>query len=305
MKLSAWTFSLFTDPFDAWIWLNLILAFLSLTSVILIQAGSRDAFKIIMLIISASLNSEARPLPTRSKLFILWMLYSMLVVNFYSASITSTLIKPPADDIIKTWNDLQSRNFTLYIGLEHHDSLCRHEARQSKILEKFLQNPILVPLSDFRQFMLENMFRDGLFSINSVVGAINVATSLEATIQTQAQTKKEKARKCMIGQELLFSTHILFGFLPPDNEQLFLAFQRILEAGIVDLFTQEHIGMLVSRRVQDRLHVLTKIMRQAKEETTVEKLKLQGKVVTVFLLWILCNFICLTFFCGEHICIRL
>lgn len=69
-------------------------------------------------------------------------------------------------------------------------------------------------------------------------------------------------------------------------------------------FNRERAGMLISRRVQDRFYALSKTMRQPKEEEAVEKLKLHGKVVTVFLLWILWIIACWTFFCGEHIFIR-
>lgn len=154
-------------------------------------------------------------------------MYSILVVNFYLASITSTLIEPQEHDIIKTWNDLQRRNFTLlYIYPTYLDDLIRSEvsrvkSRQSNVLDKLLQNAIAVPFNNFSQFMAEHKFHDGLFSIDFVVGAINTANAIEATIQTNAQTETEQAWKCRVGKELLFSAHILFGFLPPDNYSIY------------------------------------------------------------------------------------
>lgn len=46
-------------------------------------------------------------------LLTLWMLCSTVIVNVYTGDMTSNLIKPPPDDVITSWQELESNNFTL------------------------------------------------------------------------------------------------------------------------------------------------------------------------------------------------
>lgn len=311
LKLSPWTFTLFTDPFGTFVWFNLIIIFSLVSLIIFVQVDRSEIGVSLMSMISSALSMGVVELPMRSKLFILWLFCSMLVVNFYSGSISSTLIRPLEDDSIKTWSDLQNRNFTFFTNDDYYVNLMRNEltavkSKLSQTIRKLLQNVILDESSSFKNVMQYLLFQDNVFNINYWVGAIKIVNiDFEAKIRKQAQSDKRKAKRCRVGQELIFSSHIFYGFLPPDNEELFTAFQHITEAGIVELFTNEYHGMLLSNRVQDRVLVKSKTMVKPKAEATVAKLNLQGKVVTVLLLWMLCLLASFLSFFGEIIRFRL
>lgn len=307
LQVSAWDFTLFTDPFDPWIWVNLLINFILVTSILLMETHYKNSGEILMRMISSSMWLGTKRSSKYSGIFNLWMLISIIVVVFYSGSITSTLISPQEDDLIKTWGDLQKKMFTLLVSGEYflnatENAIAVKTRNFSAPIRSLLQNSkVHNSGSPYEKLM----FSDRVFNINFWVGALNIAEALQGRIRKLAKTSHERKRVCHVGQELIFATRNYFAFLPPENEPLFLAFQSLQDAGIVDRFTKEFYGMLSSTRVQDRVRLISRNKRIPVHATLVEKLKLQEETINIFLLWILCMFGSFTFFLGEFIFFQL
>lgn len=211
------------------------------------------------------------------------------------------LIKPSEKDLIKTWGDLHERNYTLVrtnkdfvyvVG----DAKAIKSRAFSAPYHAFL--PSLIPNNSEDTDEIP-LFADRVFNINFWACALNMPEASQIEIEQRAKTSYEKERVCNAGQELLFPTRNYFAFLPSGNKPLFQAFARIQAARIVDRYTKEFSGMLTSVRVQDRVRVFSKTKRISTKVTSVENLKMQGKIKTVFLLRILCFLGSFGFFLGE------
>lgn len=290
LHISPWKFKLFTDPFDAWIWVNLLVDFGFVTAILFRQMEYEKRGEILLSMVASSMSLGTQVHSARMPIFILWMVMSMITVVFYSGSITSTLISPPEDDIVKTWEDLHKRGYSMLAAGKFFLNTTNNAiaAKSNKVaapIRALLQNAVTYTSENmFEKFM----FGDHVFDINFWPAALNIAEYYQDYIRKHAKSPGDMERVCNVGQELLFSTRNYFGFLPPGNEELFWVFQNIQEAGIVDRFTGEYYGMLISNRVQDRVRLKSRTKRISKETTSVENLKLQGKIITIFLLWVLC-----------------
>lgn len=115
LQISAWKFTLCTDPFQVRIWFNISIVFTLVTVTLLLQASDGERGSIIMSMVSSTLVMGPLGVPRRSKLFILWLGISTVIAQFYSGSISSALTKPPEEDVIKTWSELHNQNYTLHL----------------------------------------------------------------------------------------------------------------------------------------------------------------------------------------------
>lgn len=303
LKISPWTFSLFTDPFDVIVWLSIGTAFTLVVIILISEAENGEAAIIVLSMLSSLLSFGCEPPRKRSKLFILWMVVSLILIFFYSGAITSTLISPPEDDVVTTWSELDKRDYTLSTSVPlleiMKSSVTGVKSKLTESIHKLLQNFTIVDLSE--EAIKSFAFSEYIFDVNFWAAALKRADYCASLIKVHAQNQRKNETKCYVGQELVFSTQNYFAFLPPSNDELFQAFQSILEAGIVGRFTKEFYGMLISTRVQDRVRVISETKIMPREEAVVVVLKFEGKTVTVFLFWILCLFYTLLFFFSELI----
>lgn len=142
-KITAWEFSLFTDPLDWWTWLLLVIAFLFVAPL------SGKFTKIIMPITSATLSLGTMGPPTKSKIFLAWMGLCMLVGNLYSGEITSKIMVPPKEEVMTHFRQLEQQNFTMILpgnlswwipGFQvKHLAKLRSEA--GKVIQRLLTGP--------------------------------------------------------------------------------------------------------------------------------------------------------------------
>lgn len=79
-------------------------------------------------------------------------------------------------------------------------------------------------------------------------------------------------------------------------------FQRLLEAGIYQRWGEESDGIKFSDRVKDRVKIIGpgRIAGDF-DSTTPVVLRMEGKIITVFLLWTLCLAFSTVGFICEHI----
>lgn len=82
------------------------------------------------------------------------------------------------------------------------------------------------------------------------------------------------------------------------NDGIATMYERLLSSGIESRWRQEQFGFMTASRVQDRVQVKSRT-RMVLQTSTTEKLKMDGKILTIFLLWILCLAIFLMAFIFE------
>lgn len=112
---SSWNVSFFVAPFDYLSWLGIFCS-LVLISLLTLSSLHRRRFSFQLLSTFSVLLSvgsvSSYVIKYRSKLFVLWMLAALVLTNGYTGDMTSFVIKPPPEKILKTFEDLQKNNFS-------------------------------------------------------------------------------------------------------------------------------------------------------------------------------------------------
>lgn len=296
LTISAWTFTLFTDPFDQLTWKFLSTSFVLVAAILIISdSRNRDISRVFILTLCATLQLGTEPISRFPALFILWMTTSLILVCFYSGEITSAVISPPQDDVITEISEMRDRNYSLNfrsqfvrLSLESSTKSMKRNTTAKTNLELFLNRSIL--LGRFtREDMAEFCLADGRFLMDNWALTLNfMHTCHMMVIPYWAKTEKDKARRCHVGQELVRVDEEYLVVLPPGNGRLAGAIRRMHQAGIIQRWGQEMQGMVASTRVQDRVRILGPTKVKVEEEVTVIALKMDGKSKTVFVLWLIC-----------------
>lgn len=305
LKFSSWRFALFTDPFDKWTWIFIVFFFCIMKVILSITPNTCETRQSVsvMPLLSATMQIGTDHISRRSCVLILWMFLTMILVHFYCGEITGTLIRPLENDIITRIIDLYNRNFTLYM---HHVSYSdrlnttiqsmKPSSPKRKLIGSLSRGAILGDLGS----MLNSFFMDKIFVFNDYLAALYLVQYGNDIIPREGKTDSDKARRCHLGQELLQVEENFFVTLPPYNEKLTRAFEKLFQAGIVQLFYQEHVALAITKRVQDRVKIIGRTNIKEANVNVVEKLKLKGKMTTVFLLWVTCVVLSLVVFCCEN-----
>lgn len=308
LKISPWSFYMFAVPFDSYICDCLLITFITLLALLYLEGISpRLSF------LSALFAFGTQPLSNCSGLFMLWMFVSIILVTFYSGDMTSTVISPPPEDVIKTLSELCAQNYTLHLsGYSNHAEILNRTVISLKpsssvrktleCLQKNVKFDLLYRLVDGYDKVLFDYktftavyWRWGLYFVNEG----------NKRIQNVTKTKKDKARRCYVGEEYIPYDEEFFMILPSENVNLAIACRRLYQAGIVQMFVQESDGMLTFDRVQDRVRFLCKTNFNHERETRAfERLKWHGKTITIFLQWIFCTGMSCIGFAFEVVVLR-
>lgn len=305
VRVSSWAFGIFTDPFGNIVWIVLSISFTILSLVMYISKQSQTLTMLLSMFSAMILNSTHVSL-RNSRLFMLWTFASIILINFYTADITSTVISPPPDDVITSFRELDQRNFTLhewkeesYIKfLNNSVSAMKPNSPTRRVLESIFTKAILdITLENFVGSII---FGENKFIIHTWEIVMYLASLGHREIKKKEHIQQEKIeRKCYVGKELIRYDEIFFATLPSGNRELADRFQKLLDFGIVQRFYQEMEGVVTSERVQDRSRIVGRTNMKGSEDSSPESLKLRGKAVTIFLLWIFCAAISLGWFICE------
>lgn len=301
---SVWTFSIFSDPFSQWIWIWLGTC-LMVISIIAFSSINKLSFQFITTI--APLFGQFETSSKRhSGLFLLWMFACTILINEYSGEITSNMIKPVPDDMAQTAEQLADRNFTLVfvkqdevtelnkmiedtLRITKNEQVRRKQMAMQKLLHGATQEPF-DPITGIG-------FAGFVYGTKQVAFcpwgmAIWGATRASYWLKLDAERRGVRnRRKCYVGKELIRYGPAYFTFLPPNNKVVARAYESLAEFGIAQLWIQEGLAALHSRRVQDRVRVKspTKVVDlQGESEDASASLRLQGKMLIIFLLCSLC-----------------
>lgn len=302
---SPWHFDIFLEPFNVWIWLFLIL---SVTFVGLITKYG------LLGTISVLLTSGVSSSKTSNQigLFHLWMLASIVLVVHYSGKISSILISPSADQTIDSIRSLKENNYTLQFSFFRSSEYTKIHAivnsfdrlgndylpNEISILNELLSNVIV-------EYNNNTMYYKSLCDVkkkraalmgwpNALYVALNVKFNLE-NITTDHNVR------CYVGQKLIPVGQNYFVFLPPHNILPAKIFAKVIEAGFYRFWIDEMYAKLYAMKVQDRSRVKSRTTINLYDDVVIKNLEMEGKVLVIFLLWIVCIILCFASFLVEVI----
>lgn len=303
---STWDFTIFTDPFDIWTWLILLFLLVVVSKLVSISSHY-DFFTTFMSALAALLDNEMTRV-VNSKLYVLWLFTTFLIFDFYSGAITSQVIAPPENVWMTKISQLEQHNYTIIFP----NQLYANSFRESvKILNrnKHVNENLKVVTRLAEKLKIVN-FRGGFF-FRALVEQDQVAAlqwwpyAMFAATQSNdiLQKRNERHKKCIVGKEMFNTGEKFYVVTPPGSARVASMFQILQASGIFHRWNDEYHKMLQSTRVQDRARIKSRT-ELVKDETTIDILKVEGKVVTIFLLWAFCLGICLLSFVREIIFVR-
>lgn len=310
-KFSVWKFNIFADPFDIWTWLLFVVALalvVTLSTFTISGENEQETFhQVIMSTLSATLGLGTRELRRRSKLFLLWMGMCLVIPTFYIGAIQSTLITPPEDDVMKTFDELKERNYSLAVGESSSYFKTRLVAYLESIpfsssgeilkwLLKTVRSTSDLGLVDILAFEEGKWVTVGPWYASHLYNWLPTRRISERSF---SPTERKKARRCHVGEELVTLGAEFFAFNPPGNDKPSWGFKALLHAGIYQRWDEETSALMHSERVQDRVRVKSPRIILKMEASTINPLGMNGKIATVFLLWITCIIFCVIRFCFE------
>lgn len=313
---SIWEFSLFTDPFDFWIWMGLLVA------LVLVSWLAFSSFKgngALSFQVVSSLEPLLSPgiggFDKKSLLFVLWMLTTMVLVIFYSGVLTSVVISPSPEVSLETVSDLEKNNYSFILPNSVWIRLIQAISMAS--LSGNLFTPMdydhvrrIAKSNEIRIYRSYPKFLFEMSSVNEKVASFMMwplalrTASLAANVisaEEASASRKIKKRKCYVGKKMVRVGEAYLAVTPPGSMLLGSVFRRLVDSGIAGRWWDEFIAMGYSMRVQDRRRVISPTEILSDEGNIFEELRLEGDTVTIFLLWTGCLVICLVTFGFEFV----
>lgn len=315
---SVFDFTIFTDPFDMWIWLSLSVALVLVAMVAFSNFSNKyKTFQTAVLpSVGALLSPGESGARGRSMLFTLWMLTCSVLVTTYSGNMTSEVISPSQEDTIENMQQLKEENYGLIFGSKVWFLIVKMTAKSIATAENFIHKDLVVlgdivrkrniRLYDSPQFLKElSSCEENVASITLWPLAIRMALDASSLIKFDVDNfRRNRLRKCNVGKTLIKFGEVFFAFTPPGSLQLRRIFQSLVESGIAYRWLQEFEEVSYSNRVQDRGKVKSPTNIVQSDGNTFEPLDLEGKTVTIFLLWIGCLCCSLVCFICEILTLR-
>lgn len=293
---SIWNFWFLTESFDKWTWLSIALSFILVS---LLAHSSlrwrRLSFSFLSGFSVLSPGSvSGNVVKYRSKLFVLWILVSLVLINFYTGRMTSSVIKPPREEVLRTFGDLEKNNFTLIFDQKLAHGFLANTARiltqklfvprYIRALSKLLQTSVVKV--DRAWFIKTMATHDKVASTNGWTYALWDA--MEST--TWISRQSVKSRKCHVGEELVDSGERYFALLPPRSIKLSKVYQQLLVSGIMQRWEQEDNAMAMPKRIQNhnQVGISDKLALFNVDNNKTHQLRMEGEIVTIFFLWAIC-----------------
>lgn len=152
-----------------------------------------------------------------------------------------------------------------------------------RVFEKFRETVVFSPDNKLYSILVHDETKF------VTVGAWTYSLALTWLLRVRVTGNKfsKTVRNCHVGQELVKPTQD-FIFLPPRNPKLLNGLHRLLQSGIYQRWEYEANSLLHSKRVQDRVRVKSSTKMSNMHATSIPAQGLEGKVVTMFLLWCVC-----------------
>ncbi|CAL8089543.1 unnamed protein product [Orchesella dallaii] len=294
-------------PFDIYLWLALILC-----SVLITATGSltitKNVTRMALISVAALFSQNAARKRNRHLLISLWLVTCLIINNMYSGEVSSELVAPVEQDIIKTVDDLASRKYRLvyhsqsnYVINMIKKMTGSHKSTSS--LSILLQSIVVFPN---KSSQIEKLAFDSHVAVfTPYIATMTYWRTLTQTIKQAYERKKEVKfkRRCYLGRDLTSTYSIpevwIFRMKNPKlSSDLAHAFTRMESAGINDYWTKVSYRLQVAQRAQD-VNIF-KSKTQAKVDDLVEPLSLYtGNTLVIFVVFFICVTICVVAFCME------
>ncbi|CAL8087581.1 unnamed protein product [Orchesella dallaii] len=306
----AWNVSVLVNAFEFKVWAILLLAILCISlkiatrildGVLIFQYKTFGY--VIYTISSAIISTLTLPYTQKSGLFLLWMFMSIILVNYYTGSITSRLISPPEEDAMTEISQVVKNNYSIIFDNIVHlgimkatvQTYTKPQSGGKFDIRKDLQaiHSLLERLSpaslikDQTEYIRNVSYTEKvviLYLWPFIMKAINEANNLIA----MEQPIVSKRRHCYVGKQIIPSGEVFFGFGNHGSARIQQVFQSTVEAGIYLYWMTEFCQMSYAKRVQDRRKVVSPTQIKYDFLSTVSALRMEGKVLTVFFVWAVC-----------------
>lgn len=296
---SEWNFRIFTDPFDTWAWV-VLLGLLILVSFAISISTHHNFLTTLFSALGALLDNEIRHI-TKSRLYILWLFTTLLINDFYSGAITSRVIAPADEIRLRKLADLEKNNFSIIfphqipsnainvsIRVPRKSAYARENFR---ILRKFMKSSTILSVRVDDSFWRTLADSENVATILGYCYALFNAGVANKLI-SESRSEETRNKRCHVGQEMVdIAGERYLVFIPPGSILMARAFQILIASGIIPRWDQEAIWLMYADRVQDRAKIISRT-RMAEEKFTFRTLRVEGKIVTIFLLWIVCVIVC-------------
>lgn len=308
LKSSMWNFALFTKPLQYSVRITLTLTGLLLgLSVSIVSPGTlKDSFWAVL---SFTFHLNEPSLRKIVTYFLPWILGCMILEIFYSGEMASELIKPTPDVTLESLNELKDHNFTLIfeaknISRKLFNAVHATWSDASQVSETVYWFMERASLSRNRTYVEILAFQENTFGLQLWHQAFHLCRILNDYIMTMTmKTGMERLRKCHTGKELLPVSNQFVTILPPRNKELTAAYQVLIECGIYQRWEQESDGMMHSKRVQDRVRIISS-RKEATDKDVISPiwLKMKGNILAVFMLWATGLLLSAVLISCEHLC---
>ncbi|CAL8087575.1 unnamed protein product [Orchesella dallaii] len=304
----AWNVSVLVNAFEFKVWAILLLAILciSLRIATEIQNGvlifQFKSYGFVSYTVSSAIISTL-PYPQKSGLLLLWMFMSLILVNYYTGSITSHLISPPEEDAMTEISQVVKNNYSIIfetivqLGImkatvqsyKNEDNGKTFNVRKDfqaihSLLERFSPVSLIESHAEYIRNVSYSEKVVILYIWPFVMKTINDANNLIA----MEQPIPSKRRHCYVGKRIIPSGEVFNGFGNHGSARLQQVFQSTVEAGVYLYWMTEFCQMSYAKRVQDRRKVTSPTQITYDFVSTFSALRMEGKVLTVFFVWTMC-----------------
>ncbi len=290
--------SILIEPLDTVVWI-LLFGFVIAVSIIVYlnaEAKVQNAFSAFLITFSGLLSPVLNGLAIKrngskikeSKLFVLWMLVSTLLMSFYCGVMTRNITKPLPDVTLDNINDLVNAGYSIIysrkLWLESDIDSAKIYNKTSFL--KLLNSAIIA--DDFIYELCYGYKRTYLHIWNIALRTALLAKENLRRMESSSNSRKVSHKDCYVGKEFVEEGPTFYGFLPPFNEEVSDVFRRFFDAGIYNLWEQEYIGLMHSNKVQERVKVVSKNKIFEEQDQIIPPISLNSKVITIFVFWGLC-----------------
>lgn len=300
--------SVFTEPFDSWIWMHLSISFLIVSLVLLIE-NKVEPMTALLATFSALLSSTtgiSYGKRRSSPIFICWMFVGIVLSNVYSGIMSSYMIKPLPLDVMSKVSDLSKRNYTLVFKVQKWVEMVNATVKSLHIKSLFSlidRAEVNESFTEWLAFGRKKAFVAGwpvaLFAATRASNLITNTTKMREYGEG-ADVDSLSRRNCFVGKSLVSSGYMYFGFLPPNNKRVGQVFQRLFESGIYRLWMNEYYGLAYSPRLQDRVKVQDRTTL-LNDNSRTDSMKFSSKLGNLFYLWGIGVIFCLAEFAREKL----
>lgn len=212
----------------------------------------------------------------------------LILVTYYSGSLTSVVIHPTRDYRMTRIGNLRGGNFSLILRydlaavVKNLVKMSGYRTEAGEILSPLINSSKVAPSEDALAEMITTMERHIFIALwPPTIQATNLA---EAYMSNNHIYDK----KCYVGEQLFFHQNMFIVMSPPNSLKLGGIVTLMMESGIYAVWFNEYVGISASLRVQERSKMLSRT-KLLEEKVQPKALKLlEGKVKNILFLWITC-----------------